>query len=335
MALLMFFILFLGAICNLSMAGVPSGDNLPDNKDLRRDLYREIDDLKEALLELQRKGASENAKPSARRRRSTGETSSDLDLQTRSCGVSGSPGPAGPSGPPGPPGLPGRDGRDGRDAPLLNCKNHDDDNDDDGDSGPTTPEPPVNPPGGSSGGAVFVRWGLPDCPSTSRLLYNGIVGGAHYTHKGSGSNYLCLPEEPIYDEPQGGTSGQNRALVYGAEYETNTFGQWNHVHDSNVPCAVCWAHNRPSLVVVPARNDCPGSGWTKEFSGYLVAEFYNHQRSEFVCMDKNPEVIPRSAHNANGPLFYVAEGRCGASGSGLPCGPYVDGYELTCAVCTR
>ncbi|KAJ8021324.1 Short-chain collagen C4 [Holothuria leucospilota] len=303
-----------------------AGDNVPESRNLNRDLYREIDELKEAFLELQRKGASENTKPSARLRRSAGEISSDLDLQSRSCDVSASPGPPGPSGPPGSPGLPGRDGRDGRDAPLCKCKNHD---------GPTTPEPPVNPPGRPSGGAVFVRWGLPECPSSSRLLYSGIVGGAHYTHKGSGANYLCLPEEPIYDEPQEGTSGQNRALVYGAEYETNTYGQWNHLHNSNVPCAVCWARNRPSLVVVPARNECPGSGWTKEFSGYLVAAHYNHQRSEFVCMDKNPEVIPRSAHDANGALFYVAEGRCGASGSGLPCGPYVNGYELTCAVCTR
>ncbi|KAJ8047311.1 hypothetical protein HOLleu_06284 [Holothuria leucospilota] len=99
---------------------------------------------------------------------------------------------------------------------------------------------------------------------------------------------------------------------------------------------VCWSPNRPSLIMIPARNICPGSEWTKEYSGYLVSGYYNHGgRTEYVCMDRNAEAIPRSVHNANGALFYAVEGRCGSSGSGLPCGPYVDGYELTCAVCTR
>ncbi|KAJ8047319.1 hypothetical protein HOLleu_06293 [Holothuria leucospilota] len=145
-----------------------------------------------------------------------------------------------------------------------------------------------------------------------------------------------MPEDPIYDEPMAGTSSQERGYLYGAEYQTNTFANWNHLHDNNVPCAVCWTINRPSVMMVPSRNVCPGPEWTKEYSGYLFSARYNHEgRSEFVCMDRNAGAVPRSVHNANGALFYPVEGRCGSSGSGLPCGPYVDGYELTCAVCSR
>ncbi|KAJ8047318.1 Short-chain collagen C4 [Holothuria leucospilota] len=238
------------------------------------------------------------------------------------------PGTPGPRGPPGQQGIPGRDGRDGRDATTES-----------GNFGMSeSPELPLDSlkNRNTSGGAVYVRWGRNDCPLQSELIYEGVAAGGHYTQKGSGSNYLCMPEEPIYDEPVAGSSGQNRGYVYGAEYETITFANWNHLHDNNVYCAVCWAPNRSSLMMVPARNICPGSLWTKEYSGYLVSSYYNHEgRTEFVCMDRNAEAVPRSSHSTDGALFYPVDGRCNSHGSGLPCGPYVDGYELTCAVCTR
>ncbi|KAJ8047308.1 Short-chain collagen C4 [Holothuria leucospilota] len=234
------------------------------------------------------------------------------------------PGNPGPRGQPGQQGIPGRDGRDGRDA--INERG------DDGMGG--TPHSAVR--SNQTGGAVYVRWGRNECPQESQLIYEGIAGGSFYTHGGSGSNYLCMPEDPIYDEPVAGTSDQSRGYVYGAEYQASNFANWNQIHDHNVYCAVCWTKNRPSIMMIPARNICPGSEWTKEYSGYLVSAYYDHGgRTEYVCMDRNAEAVPRSSYNANGALFYPVESRCASSGSGLPCGPYVDGYELTCAVCTR
>lgn len=51
--------------------------------------------------------------------------------------------------------------------------------------------------------------------------------------------------------------------------------------------------------------------------------------SNYACMDANPE---KKGSNVNheGRLFYPVESVCGS----LPCPPYVNNRELTCAVCT-
>lgn len=45
-------------------------------------------------------------------------------------------------------------------------------------------------------GAVFVRWGRSDCPSTANLVYTGMTAGKNEGHRGDGLNMLCLPEDP-------------------------------------------------------------------------------------------------------------------------------------------
>ena len=91
-------------------------------------------------------------------------------------------------------------------------------------------------------------------------------------------------------------------------------------------------HTSCSMLMMPARNDCP-SGWTEEYHGYLMTEHYTHKsQKEFVCIDKNAEYVRGTQANTNGALLYFVEGTCG---SHLPCGPYVSGRELTCAVCTK
>ncbi|XP_067024585.1 uncharacterized protein [Acropora muricata] len=160
----------------------------------------------------------------------------------------------------------------------------------------------------------------------------GIIGGEHYTHYGGGSQYLCLPRNPKYDKYQNGR--QMAGSVYGTEYEVsqyngNPFDRNLHNHDA--PCAVCFVKSRGSMLMMPARNDCP-SGWTEEYHGYLMSAKTGHTHStEFVCVDGNPEYVLGSKQNNNGALLYPVEGVCGS----LPCPPYVEGRELTCAVCTK
>ena len=158
------------------------------------------------------------------------------------------------------------------------------------------------------------------------------MGGEHYTHYGGGSQYLCLPRNPKYDKYQNGH--QSAGYVYGTEYEVS---QYNgnpfprNLHDHDAPCAVCFVQSRGSMLMMPARNDCP-SGWTEEYHGYLMTEHYGHKHSrEFICVDGNPEYVHGSKRDNNGALLYPVEGVCGS----LPCLPYVAGRELTCAVCTK
>ena len=139
-----------------------------------------------------------------------------------------------------------------------------------------------------------------------------------------------MPLNPIYNVYNSGNQ-ESRARIYGAEYQSESDGIFpSSLYQHDVPCAVCHVTNRASQIMIPARNVCP-SGWTREYQGYLMAEKYSHYRTMHTCVDKNPEYIAGSSANANGALFYFVEGKCGS----LPCLPYVDGRELTCAVCTR
>nr|XP_054761368.1 short-chain collagen C4-like [Lytechinus pictus] len=219
----------------------------------------------------------------------------------------------GPSGPPGDIGLPGRDGRDGRDA---SCN----------------VQPSVKSSHGS--GVVYIRWGKDVCVNGSELVYAGTAAGARWTHGGGGANYLCMPTDPIYDEYQCGT-GALRGLLYSAEYETETsINRLRALHDTAPKCAICRAPSgRSTKLMIPARNKCPSDQWRLEYSGYLMSAYQNHKRSEFVCFDRDMEGAPGTTGDQNGALFYTVTAMCGAA-TGLPCDPYMDDRELTCAVCT-
>ena len=154
------------------------------------------------------------------------------------------------------------------------------------------------------------------------------MGGEHYTNQGGGVNYLCLPHKPKYDKYSDGH--QSAGYMFGTEYEVNHIFKSN-IADYEAPCVVCYVKSRGSMLMMPARNDCP-SGWTEEYHGYLMTEYYAHKKQrDFICVDEDAEYVPGSGANQNGALLYPVEGRCGA----LPCLPYVDGRELTCAVCTK
>ncbi len=155
-------------------------------------------------------------------------------------------------------------------------------------------------------------------------------GGSSYAHKGGGSNYVCLTRDPIYKTYQSGHQ-THRARIYGAEYESFSTGIYpSSLFEHDVPCAVCHVTKRASQMMVPGRNVFP-AGWTREYKGYMMAEQYDHNRSMFTCVDEIPDYKQGTRASLNGALFYFVEGVCGS----LPCKPYIEGHELTCAVWTR
>jgi hypothetical protein len=182
-------------------------------------------------------------------------------------------------------------------------------------------------------GNTYVRWGRTQCPENgTELVYKGYAGGPVYTNKGASANYLCLPEEPLWNVYE--DAEQTAGTVYGAEYElkdrnvNNFFGKG--MKDQNVPCCVCRT-TRASVLFIPGRNQCY-DGWTLEYEGYLSSGYFTHEASsEFVCLDAKPEIINGGSANENGKLFYFVEARCGS----LRCPPYVNGRELTCVVCSK
>ena len=178
-------------------------------------------------------------------------------------------------------------------------------------------------------GATYIRWGKSSCPSTTgtELIYSGRAGGTFYYNQGGAANKVCLPEDPDYLADTAGFSGSN--VMWGAEYKS-----WNlpsSVQDYNVPCAVCYVSTRASVLMIPAKTQCP-STWTREYYGYLTAAHVTHYRSSFECVDNSPEAIPGSSSNLNGALFYYISTSCN---QGLDCPPYESNRILSCAVCTK
>ena len=218
-------------------------------------------------------------------------------------------------------GVPGKDGRDGRDGERGEP----------GVQGPAGEKGEQGSPGPASGGVTYIRWGKTSCPSEqgTELVYHGITAGSWYSNRGGGANYLCMPHNPQYGEYLAGVQGNS--LIYGTEYQLNRGGPISStLHDHNVPCAVCYVSTRETVLMLPARLECP-SFWTLEYTGYLMSHANGHHRTMFECVDKNPNTIPGSAANTNGAEFYHVEANC----NGLPCGPYDPEKELTCAVCTK
>jgi hypothetical protein len=179
--------------------------------------------------------------------------------------------------------------------------------------------------------ATYVRWGRTVCPTGATSVYVGYAAGGHYTHTGSGGNTLCLAQTPewlMYDD-----AAQNGALIYGTEFETAVYGVASLVplQNRDPQCVVCEVP-RSAQLMIPGRISCP-TGWTLEYNGYLMAEYYTHPgRSTFLCVDANPEATG-SSNNDDGNLWYPTEIECGS----LPCqsGGYVQNREVACAVCTK
>ena len=181
-----------------------------------------------------------------------------------------------------------------------------------------------------NGGIVHVRWGYDQCPSTAQLVYSGRAGGSNW-NQGGASNPQCLPVDPNFLKSISGHQ-EYRALMYGAEYNTRTYTN-SHLHgrhNHDVPCAVCYATQRSTVYMLPAKYTCP-SGWTREYYGYLMAELHSHHPSQFTCMDNAFKSVIGTAANHNGMRLSFVEGRCGS----LPCPPYDKTRELSCAVCTK
>ena len=238
--------------------------------------------------------------------------------QDGSDGEEGPPGPEGMGGPEGPQGPKGQEGSEGLQGPP-------------GDQGPQG-QPGTN---GTRVGATYVRWGSSICANDASLVYSGVAAGSHYRRSGSGANYLCLTKTPEYLEYAPGTSYSN-GVIYAAEYKSSVEGQpFRGVNDDNIPCAVCRVR-RATILMLPGRYTCH-SGWTREYYGYLGSGRSNEAKSMYECVDVSLEIIPVPGGgieiNANFATFHHVESRCDRGG--IDCLRYIEGRELTCAVCSK
>jgi hypothetical protein len=163
------------------------------------------------------------------------------------------------------------------------------------------------------------------------FVLKGYTGGSYIAHAGAAPNYVCMPRDPTWNKYV--DTVQAFAYMYGVEYFGATldplFGGSIKAHD--IPCAVCRSTDRPTAMMLPARDVCY-PGWHIEYAGYLMASLHSRPSgTEYICVDGAPEIESNDYRNELGGDLYTVESICGA----LPCGPYVNGRELTCSVCTK
>jgi len=176
------------------------------------------------------------------------------------------------------------------------------------------------------------------------MLSSGHMAGRHVREGGGGSNFLCLPEEPQWNNQS--SAGEATGWLYGVEYgfdgdrasffsTLNTGG--HRLQRTPVPCAVCYVSQRSASVMMPASTSCP-VGWTREYGGYIMSEHSfsentpRHPRhaTSFTCIDQAPEIATGGVSRHNVAIHVVRLG-CGT----LPCSKYPDDWVLVCIVCSR
>ncbi|XP_061195593.1 short-chain collagen C4-like [Saccostrea echinata] len=176
---------------------------------------------------------------------------------------------------------------------------------------------------------TYTIWGKRTCPqlNNTKTVYSGIVAGSFYSETGNGANTLCLPHDPDSIDahfPIHGDGGL--AHLYGGEYQ---FSLKNVDYQEDAPCAICHVTAATSAIMIPGKLTCP-VGWVKQYQGFLTSNSYTEQKSEYLCLDDNPDFFERSGANENGKLFYPVVTVCGT----LPCPPYKNGTYVPCSLCT-
>ena len=163
------------------------------------------------------------------------------------------------------------------------------------------------------------------------LMLGFAAGGkSSADQKGGGANYVCLTQNPIFNQS---TPGQDdsRSRIFPVEYRSWQEGPLKPQHKHDAPCAVCQTTGcRTQVLMIPSSTLCP-SGWNKEYDGYLVASRWNFHRTNYVCLDGKPESLPGDEAEAQISYFFPVE--IVNPGSTLP-SDYETGKELMCAVCT-
>jgi hypothetical protein len=153
----------------------------------------------------------------------------------------------------------------------------------------------------SDGGPAYVRWGRSSCPEAAKLVYAGLAAGSHYTgHTGGGYNFLCMHSDALYSSEGNTDEERTGARLYRTEYGTFIKGLWTlwYLQDEDVPCAVCQSSGSVATLMQPGNTECP-SGWSTEYTGYIMASDLIYHRGEYVCVDSDAEAVATSDSTAN------------------------------------
>ena len=190
----------------------------------------------------------------------------------------------------------------------------------------------------SSTGPAYVRWGRSTCPAHTTRLFSGYAAGAEVTDRGGGYNYVCLHGTAGYENTDQRGAYTAAGHLYRVEYETSARGlwQWWSMQNADVPCAVCQSTGAATTEMRAGSTAC-ASGWSAEYSGYLVSTNGATKRGEYVCLDAEPEAHASGdpADNSDSAQMVPVQLEWDDAGGNRVAGGYVEYGELGCAVCSK
>ena len=157
------------------------------------------------------------------------------------------------------------------------------------------------------------------------------MAGAVKSDRSSGSNYLCLTENPKYNKYNKGLT-KNTAQIAGVKYGTTFNADGEQYSKKHIACTVCEALGKSQTLMVPATDTCP-EDWELNYKGYLSSQS-SDKRTEYICLDTEIERTSlRSSTQKTGILDKVRIKKCDI----LPCGKdrYEVNNDLQCVVCSK
>lgn len=195
-------------------------------------------------------------------------------------------------------------------------------------------------------GTVYIRWGREDCPWSHTLL--GVAGRAaapFHGETGGGTNYLCLPNTPVF--PAIATGSFPQSDIVGVEFAT-AGEPLASVDSTALACANCFAGQSPKLMI-PGTVNCPSSSWVMAYRGYLMSAKdqssagltaarevlspeTEHYRTEYICVDEVPTDTSATVTADDESLIYHVHFDC-ANGASLGCNPSSPPGQIVCVVC--
>ncbi|GFY69962.1 uncharacterized protein TNIN_478181 [Trichonephila inaurata madagascariensis] len=188
-----------------------------------------------------------------------------------------------------------------------------------------------------TGTVTYVRWGSKECPSSPMIfkLDTGHMAATSNRGTGGASDYLCLPQNPVYPDEKPAFGNDASTFVTGVKYgllDDHPFTDHDarYFYGKGVPCATCHLTNRTLIHVFPAQDECP-EDWIYEYSGYLMAG--SNLPGAHICMNDAPEayeenIEEQQAHSLS--LVHISE-----MNEGLPKPPYEKKAAVKCIVCSK
>ncbi|GFQ74531.1 stonustoxin subunit alpha, partial [Trichonephila clavata] len=179
---------------------------------------------------------------------------------------------------------------------------------------------------------VYTNWGKRTCGNkASNILYIGYMASFMEQGIGAGTEYQCLPENPNLnvDSDATGIDSRNTRLAAVRYMNMSIFrGSGKQIQDKVAPCTVCETPLRPTVKMFPSVHICPGD-WVPEYNGFLVSNAHGKLRSEFVCVNIDPDTYNFNNKVKGEP--YVLPVKMGSQEGST----YTKDASIPCAVCSN